>query len=199
MMIEGRSIENLLLPFHRMGQQCWLEEHPRQSHVIRIGDRWPDTLATHPPASLKVACVQIRASTGCVRAPLDTVPLRKCNGTSRRGRPWRLFACGQICAKKPPLGEGRPAEVLALRYELGRLFAAISLGLRRALRLKLRIADSLGQHLAKLGLSLWRFAREGFCPCCHEQYMGMREGELNPCWSCPRAQVAKHSPGLGVH
>ena len=50
-----------------------------------------------PTASLKVACVQIRASTGCVRAPLDTVPLRKRNGTSRRGRPWRLFACGQIC------------------------------------------------------------------------------------------------------
>ena len=163
-----------------MGQQCWLEEHPRHSHVIRIGDRWPDTLATHPPASLKVACVQIRASTGCVRAPLDAVPLRKRNGTSRRGRPWRLFACGQICAKKPPLGEGRPAEVLALRYELGRLFAAISLGLRRALRLKLRIADSFGQHLAKLSLRLRRFSREGFLPLGHGQYVGMREGELNP-------------------
>src|SRR6185369_17495453 len=25
----------------------WLEEHRRQSHVIKIGDRWPDTLATH--------------------------------------------------------------------------------------------------------------------------------------------------------
>ena len=105
MMIAGRSIENLLLPFHRMGQQCWLEEHRRQSHVIRIGDRWPDTLATHPPASLKVACVQIRASTGCVRAPLDTVPLRKRNGTSRRGRPWRLFACvtpASLLTLQPP-------------------------------------------------------------------------------------------------
>src|SRR5580765_5387094 len=134
MMIEGRSIENLLLPFHRMGQQCWLEEHRRPSHVIRIGDRWPDTLATHPPASLKVACVQIRASTGCVRAPLDTVPLRKRNGTSRRGRPWRLFACGQIYAKK-------------LKYELGRL-AAISRGLWRALRLGLRIAVSISRSWA---------------------------------------------------
>jgi hypothetical protein len=45
-MIEGRSIESLLLPFHRMGQQRWLEEHRRQSHVRSIGDRWPDTLAT---------------------------------------------------------------------------------------------------------------------------------------------------------
>ena len=27
----------------------WLEEHRRQSHVIKIRDRWPDTLATHPP------------------------------------------------------------------------------------------------------------------------------------------------------
>ena len=134
-----------------------------------------------PTASLKIACVQIRASTGCVRAPLDTVALRKRNGTSCRGRPRRLFACGQICAKKRPPGEGRPAEVLALRYELGRLFAAISLGLRRALRLKLRIADSFGQHLAKLGLSLWRFAREAFCPCGHGQYVGMMEGELKTC------------------
>jgi hypothetical protein len=84
------------LPFHRMGQQCWLEEHRRQSHVIRIGDRWPDTLATHPPASFKVACVQIRASTGCVRAPLDAVPLRKRNGKSRRGKPWRLLRVARM-------------------------------------------------------------------------------------------------------
>jgi hypothetical protein len=66
-----------------------------------------------------------------------------------------------------------------MRYAVRRL-AAISFGLRQALRLWLRIADSLGQHLAKLGLSLWRFAREGFCPCRHEQYVGMREKELNP-------------------
>jgi len=26
-----------------MGQQCWLEEHRRQSHLTRIGDRWPET------------------------------------------------------------------------------------------------------------------------------------------------------------
>jgi hypothetical protein len=50
------------------------------------------------------------------------------------------------------------------------------LGLGRALRLGLRVADGLGQHLAKLGLSLWRFAREGFCPCGHRQYMGCGRG-----------------------
>jgi hypothetical protein len=129
---------------------------------------------------LKVACVQIRASTGCVRAPLDAVPLRKCNGTSRRGRPWRLFACGQICAKRRPLGEGRPAEVLALKYELGRLFAAISLGLRRALWLGLCVADSFGEHLAKLSLGLCGFALR-WLPLGHGQYVGMREAELHPC------------------
>jgi hypothetical protein len=42
-------------------------------------------------------------------------------------------------------GLAGPAEVLALRYELGRLH---SLGLLQALILSLRIADSLGQHLA---------------------------------------------------
>jgi hypothetical protein len=43
----------------------------------------------------------------------------------------------------------------------------------------LRIADSFGQHLAKLSLRL-RFSREGFLPLGHGQYVGMREGELNP-------------------
>jgi hypothetical protein len=51
---------------------------------------------------------------------------------------------------------------------------------RRALCLGLSIADGLGQHLAQLDFSLWRFAREGFCPCCHRQHMGMPQGELNP-------------------
>src|SRR6266436_9321727 len=51
---------------------------------------------------------------------------------------------------------------------------------RRALCLGVSIADGLGQHLAQLGFSLWRFAREGFCPCCHKQHMGMPQGELNP-------------------
>ncbi len=57
---------------------------------------------------------------------------------------------------------------------------AISLGLRRALRLGLRIADSLGQHLAQLGFRLRRLAREGFLPLGHRQYVGMPERELNP-------------------
>jgi hypothetical protein len=60
----------------------------------------------------------------------------------------------------------------------GMTLAAIFLGLWRALWLGLRVADSLGQHLAKLGLSLWRFAREGFCPCGHAHHMGMPEGGI---------------------
>jgi len=69
-----------------------------------------------------------------------------------------------------PWGQGWPAEVLALRYELGGLFAAISLRLvGRALRLRLRgITDGLSQHLAKLGLGLRRFPRIGLCPCNHK-------------------------------
>jgi hypothetical protein len=53
--------------------------------------------------------------------------------------------------------------------ESGGLFAAISLRLvGRALRLRLRgITDSLSQHLAKLGLGLWRFAL-GWLPCAHK-------------------------------
>ena len=63
----------------------------------------------------------------------------------------------------------------------GRRYAAFNRDrFRRALCLGLSIADGLGEHLAQLDLSLWRFAREGFCPCCHTQYMGMPQGELNP-------------------
>jgi hypothetical protein len=51
-------------------------------------------------------------------------------------------------------GESRPAEVLALRYELGRLH---SLGPLQALILSLRIADSFSQHLAQLSLGLRGF------------------------------------------
>jgi hypothetical protein len=78
-----------------------------------------------------------------------------------------------------PWGQGWPAEVLALRYELGGLFAAIFVGLRRALRLWLRIADGLGQHLAQLSLGLRGFAF-GWLPLGHELYVGMRQGEFNP-------------------
>jgi hypothetical protein len=58
--------------------------------------------------------------------------------------------------------------------------AAISFGLRQALRLWLRIADSLGQHLAKLGLSLRWLPRDRCLPTSHGHYVGMPEGELNP-------------------
>ena len=82
-----------------------------------------------------------------------------------------------------PLGAW-PAEVLALRYELGRLH---SLGLLQALILSLRVADGLGQHLAKLGLGLRRFPRIGLCPCGHRQYVGMPAGELKPAGQQRRA------------
>jgi len=51
-------------------------------------------------------------------------------------------------------GTTGPAEVLALRYELGRLR---SLGLLQALILSLRIADGFCQHLAQLSLGLRGF------------------------------------------
>ena len=102
---------------------------------------------------------------------------------SAQKRPQRGLRAEAACVETPagwagPRGEGRPAEVLAL--ELGRLFAAISLGRLQALILSLRIADSLGQHFAQLSLGLRRLARERFCPCGHEHYVGMRRGELNP-------------------
>jgi len=91
-----------------MGQQCSLEEHRRQSHVTRIGDRWPGTLATHPPALIEGRVRPIRASTGCVRAPLDAVPVRKRNGTSRRGRPWRLLRVARYAQRNGPFRVGQP-------------------------------------------------------------------------------------------
>ena len=91
-------------------------------------------------------------------------------------------------------GQAGPAEVLALRYELGCLFAAISLGLLQAVILSLRIADGLCQHLAQLGFRLRRFARRfplghilG-----HAGHMGMRWGDLNPIGRLLRGPEAKH-------
>ena len=76
------------------------------------------------------------------------------------------------------LGEGLPAKWF---LHSGMRCAAFNRDrFRRALCLGLSIADGLGQHLAQLDFSLWRFAREGFCPCCHRQHMGMPQGELNP-------------------
>lgn len=101
------------------------------------------------------------------------------NGTSRRGKPGRLLRAAH------PSTENGPARVpcrdrLCRNYRLGAL-AAISLGLRHALRLGLRVADCLGQHFAQLSLSLRRHARDGFLlPLGHEQYLGMLEGKLNP-------------------
>jgi hypothetical protein len=61
-------------------------------------------------------------------------------------------------------GLAGPAEVLALRYELGRLH---SLGLLQALILSLRIADGFCQHLAQLSLGLRGFPL-GWLPLRHE-------------------------------
>jgi hypothetical protein len=36
-----------------MGQQRWLDQHQRQSHIQNIGDRCPDTLGTLRSASFK--------------------------------------------------------------------------------------------------------------------------------------------------
>src|SRR5664280_83138 len=108
--------------------------------------------------------------------------------------PARTACRGRLCRNSrlggSALGEkvGQP-RFLHSGNESGGLFA-ISLRLvGRALRLRLRgITDSLSQHLAKLGLGLRRFPRIGLCPCGHEQYVVMPKGELNPCWSRPRAQ-----------
>jgi hypothetical protein len=135
-------------------------------------------------------------------------PPRKRNATAgRRGETLAAFACGNATQKRPrrerraeaacvgtPAGWGRGGtglrqpRVLALGYEVGRPpLAAISLGLRRTLRFGLRVADSLGQHLAQLSIRLRRLAL-GFLPLGHGQYVGTPQGEVNPCWSCPRAQ-----------
>jgi hypothetical protein len=37
------------LSISSIGQQRWLDQHRRHSQLIMIGDRWPDTLATHLP------------------------------------------------------------------------------------------------------------------------------------------------------
>jgi len=73
----------------------------------------------------------------------------------------------------------------ALRSGSGGLFAAISLDLWRALRLRLYgIADRLSQHLAQLRLCLCGFPL-GWLPLGHASYVGMLEAELNPDWDCP--------------
>ncbi len=91
--------------------------------------------------------------------------------------PARAACRGRLCRNSGwGLGGGRPTEVLALRYELGRLH---SLGLLQALILSLRIADGFCQHLAQLSLGLCGFPL-GWLPLCHKHYVGMREGELNP-------------------
>jgi hypothetical protein len=72
------------------------------------------------------------------------------------------------------------ASVLALDTAKPSPSAPIFRGLWWTLRFGLRIANGLGQHLAKLGFGLWRFAREGFCPCGHFEYMGTPQSVLNP-------------------
>jgi hypothetical protein len=129
-----------------------------------------------------------------------STPPRKRNATAgRRGKPWRLLRVqvryaqingpGADCVPRPLVSElpldGALGARLASRGSCTRVrcrlpLAAICFGLRRALRLGLRIADSFGQHLAQLSLGLRWFPREGFLPLYHKNYVGMTEGELNP-------------------
>ena len=99
-------------------------------------------------------------------------------------------------------GLGSPAEVLALRYESGGLFAVISLELWRALRLRLcGIADRLSQHLAQLRLCLCRFPF-GWLPLSHTSYVGMLEAQLNPFSSRELAmaqQGGAHVGNIGMY
>ncbi len=53
--------------------------------------------------------------------------------------------------------------------------------LRAVVRSGLRVADSLGQHLAELNLRLRRFTPARFLPVCHASYMGMREANTTIC------------------
>lgn len=66
----------------------------------------------------------------------------------------------ELSAGGAPRGKVGQSNVLALGFGLG---AAVSIILRRANGLGLRIADSLGQHLVQLSLGLLWFARIGFC------------------------------------
>jgi hypothetical protein len=74
----------------RIGQWGWLDKYQRQSHVMTIGNRWLDTLATLPAASLRA--VRPNKKRHRVRLQLDAAHLHaKRNGTGRRGKPWRLL------------------------------------------------------------------------------------------------------------
>jgi hypothetical protein len=72
--------------------------------------------------------------------------------------------------------------------------APIALGMRRALRLGLRIANSLSQQLAQLGLGLRRFSRKRFLPLDHKQHVGTHEADLNPAFEDnPHLNWSSHS------
>ena len=139
-----------------IGQHHWLEEHRRQSHLTTIGDRCP-THWQRTRASFEA--VRPMASRYGLRSTQHTSTQTQRNGTGRRGKPWRLLRMAGSCAhKNGPGADGRaeaarvgtadrggwqgahagPVEVLALSYELGCLFGAIPLGLRRRLRLLFR-------------------------------------------------------------
>ena len=114
--------------------------------------------------------------------------LRSKFAQEKRPRHGRHAGTARVTADRG-VGKGThagPVEVLALRYELGCFFAAIVRGLLQALVLCLRIADGFCQHLAQLSLGLCGFPL-GWLPLGHKRYVGMPEGELNPC--CARLHV----------
>ena len=87
----GAAREGRPFPFHRMGQQCWLEEHRRQSHLTRTGDRWPET-GNAPNGLIEGRLRPNKSEHGLRSITARHSTLRKCNGTSRRGTtPWRLL------------------------------------------------------------------------------------------------------------
>jgi hypothetical protein len=95
-----------------------------------------------------------------------------------------LAACRGRCVGTSgwgaPRGKVGQQKALALGYELGRLFTAVAFGVLQTLVLSLRIADSLGQHLAQFSLGLGGFTL-GCLPLGHDRYVGMQQRDLNLC------------------
>jgi hypothetical protein len=77
------------------------------------------------------------------------------------------------------LGEGRPAEVLALRYELGRLLPQSLLACCRRLGSGCVLRTASVSIARSSALFLVGSRVKDFCHC-HGYYVGMHEGELNP-------------------
>jgi hypothetical protein len=107
------AVACIAVPRSLMGQQRWLEEHRVQSHVTLIGDRWPDTLATH--SRLIEAVGPNKKRPRSITARRSEPPQR--NGKSRRGKPWRLL-CGQSCLMSAPSAESFASRTAAISVSI---------------------------------------------------------------------------------